>query len=114
MDEKESTPEAQSAADSEKGDSADREKPSSESVQEISVAGNFDKEPVTNTTQSETDLELQNHVDHKVSVDRPSSTAKDGDHDVSVDETPSAKQLDDSKGITNPDERRGVQKIGKL
>lgn len=114
MDEKETIPEAPSAAISEKGDSADNEKPSSESVLEISAAENFGNKPETNVTHSETDPELQNHVDHKVSVDRPSSTEKDGDHNVSVDEpTSSAKGLNDCTDITNFDDQPGVKKIGK-
>lgn len=83
MDEKESIPEAPSAAVTAKVETADSEKPSSESVQDIPAGG--DVEPETNTTQSETDTKLQNHVDHKVSVDMPSSTTKDVDHDVSID-----------------------------
>lgn len=120
MDEKESLPEAQSAAVSEKVDTADSEKPSSESVQEISVGGdvpdeNFDTESGTNATQSETDPELQNHVDHKVSVDTPSSTAENVDHNMSADEpTSSAKVADDSTDITNADDQAGDIKIGKF
>lgn len=97
MDEKESIPEAPSTQVADKGDSADSEKPSSESVQEMSAVGgaNIDNE----ATQSEAESELQNHVDHKV-VDTPSSTTKEVDHDIMS----SAKNADDY-----PDEKN----IGK-
>lgn len=106
MDEKESIPDAPSTPVSDKGDTADSEKPSIESVQEMLAGGapnvNFDNEPETNTTQSETESELRNHVDHKVSADMPLSTPKEVDHDVSVDEPMSSgKNADD-----HPDEMK--------
>lgn len=114
MDEKESIPEAPSTPVSDKGDTADREKPTSESVQEMSAGGapdvNFDNVSETKATLSETEPELQNHVDHKVNVDTPSSTAKEVDHNISVDEPmSSAKNVDDSTDISNADDI----KIGK-
>lgn len=116
MDEKESIPEAPSAAVSDKGDTADSEKPSSESAQEKSASGdvpdvNFDKESETNAIQSDPDPEQQNHVDHKVSVGMPSSTAKDVDCDKSVDK--SEIEVDNSTDITNADDKADGKIIGK-
>ncbi|XP_026332163.1 zinc finger MYM-type protein 4 isoform X2 [Hyposmocoma kahamanoa] len=106
MDEKESIPEAPNTPVSDKGDTADSEKPSIESVQEMVAGGapnvNFDNELEINATQLETESELRNHVDHKVSADMPLSTAKEVDHDMSVDEPmSSAKNADD-----HPDEMK--------
>lgn len=115
MDEKESTPGAPSTAVSEKGDTADNEKPPRESVKEISAGDatnvNFDNEPKPNAVKSKTDPEMRNHVGHKTSVDKPSSTAKDIDHDINVDEASSSAKEVDSTYISD---QTGYKKIGKF